>query len=283
MIYAKVDVKLRDHERAHRAGAAMATWTWGLLYSREQESDGFIADVALRGSWVGEREAKRHAAQLVLVGLWEKADDGWRICRYGDKNETRATIALRRAEAAERMQRVRANRQRTPSEPPTNVRSENSTAVPGSGSVLVEERNKGSEIPSARARANPGDDPPDWWPGVLATISQRGVDLDPGLSWIRYAGHRAGKNRPATREDALYWLGTVMVPEAIETRKKDSARKERDAKFDAEREKERTPAKAPYHAIAPKNHDDETRAPPEVAKTALGNLAKMFQPPGGTK
>lgn len=128
MIYAKVDVKLRDHVRAHTAGPAMATWLWALLYAREQESDGFIPSVALRLAWSGEKQARRDAEKLVDVGLWERGDDGWRICRYEAKNETASAIAQRRKDARERMQSVRANRERTNN----NVREGERSVVPGS-------------------------------------------------------------------------------------------------------------------------------------------------------
>ncbi len=130
MIFAKVDVKLRDHHRAQRAGAAMGTWLWGLLYVREHQTDGVIPDVSLRYAWVGEKAARRDAARLVEVGLWEDLSGSWRICRYSDKNDTAEDIAKRRAEARERMQRVRLNKQRTNGEPPRNCVTE----VPGSGS-----------------------------------------------------------------------------------------------------------------------------------------------------
>lgn len=233
MIYAKVDVKLRDHERAHRAGAAMATWTWALLYVREQETDGFIPDVALRGAWVGERDALKHAATLCLVGLWEKTDGGWRITKYDSKNDTKASIDARRAEARDRMGRVRANRVRTSHEP----RGSEQSAVPGSRSGSVEVRDQvGVLSRPASERPDPGGKAPDWWDAVLATIGMNtGVDLEPGTAWLRYAGHRHGKGLPATREDALYWLPTVMVPEAKKSLADAARQRERDAKFDRQR------------------------------------------------
>ena len=69
MIFAKVDVELRDHDKGHRAGAAMATWLWALLWTRAKEEDGFVARASLRGSWRGERQAVADMRKLVEVGL----------------------------------------------------------------------------------------------------------------------------------------------------------------------------------------------------------------------
>jgi DNA-binding CsgD family transcriptional regulator len=135
MIYAKVDVKLRDHERAHRAGAAMATWTWALLYAREQESDGFVPDVALRGAWTGEKQAKRDAEKLVEVGLWEHADRGYRICRYEAKNDTKESIAARRKETRDRVAAYRKGVTRYNGVTNANVAEGESVLVPGSRSL----------------------------------------------------------------------------------------------------------------------------------------------------
>jgi hypothetical protein len=238
VIYAKVDVELRDHERAHLAGVAMATWTWALLYARSQQTDGLVPHVALRGAWVGEREARRHAAKLVEVGLWEACDGGWRICRYAEKNDTRAVIDENRARSRERMHRVRANKQRTNGEP----HGPEQPAVPGSGSGSGSGSglSRDPDLPDrslmrARAAPDPAAAPPDWWEGVLATVAQNAEPLPAGEAWLRYAGHRAGKRYPATREDALYWLTTVMVPEARDRRDVARRRDDREAKWDRQK------------------------------------------------
>jgi hypothetical protein len=241
VIYAKVDVKLRDHERAHRAGVAMATWTWALLYVREQETDGFIPDVALRGAWVGEKDARKHAATLCLVGLWEKTDGGWRISKYDSKNDTKASIDARRAEARERMGRVRANRVRTSHEPTESEQR----AVPGSRSGSVEVRDQSGVLSRpASVRADPATPPPDWWAGTLATIEQNtGVKIPAGESWLRYAGHRGDKGGPPTPGHATYWLTSVVVKEARDKREADRRQAERDAKFDRSRSGPEPPPK----------------------------------------
>jgi hypothetical protein len=235
MIYAKVDVKLRDHERAHRAGVAMATWTWALLYVREQESDGFIPDVALRGSWVGERESMRHASKLVEVGLWEKTDGGWRICRYAEKNETKAAIEQRRLDARARMNRVRANKYRTSEEPsPTEQ-----PAVPGSGSGF-EFVEVGDRVGVLRGVGGPGEGtpavdsatPPEWFEAAAATASMAVGDIhDLPAKWLSYRASRGRKGWSKNHEDAVGWLSEVAGRE----RREASERQAREAKWDRKR------------------------------------------------
>lgn len=110
MIFAKVDVELRDHERAHQAGQAMGTWTWALLWTRAKERDGFVAVESLRGAWAGEKQATKDMAKLVDVGLAEVVSGGWTLHGYSDKNETRADIDKRREEGRERKARHIARR-----------------------------------------------------------------------------------------------------------------------------------------------------------------------------
>lgn len=253
MIYAKVDVKLRDHVRAQKAGPAMSTWLWALLYVREQETDGFIPVEALERSWV-PKEALAHAKKLVAVGLWEVDDneDGYRICRYSAKNETKEVISSRRAEARDRMMRVRdpakrsqpvrANEQRTNSEPQdlSSMFVPGSDSGSGSGSDLGSREGVQGETRPRVELPNPADPEPPWWPDVLETIAGgTEVRLPAREAWLRYAGHRHNKRFPATREDAVHWLTAVMVKEAREAREKARHQADRDAKWDSERAKQR--------------------------------------------
>lgn len=107
MIFAKVDVELRDHVKAARAGSAMGTWLWALLWTRAKELDGFVAAEALRGSWVGIDRARKDLQKLVEVGLAEVSDGGWTLLGYAERNETREDIRKRRESAIERKARSR--------------------------------------------------------------------------------------------------------------------------------------------------------------------------------
>lgn len=102
MIFARVDVELRDHEKAHAAGAAMATWTWGMLWTRAKEKDGLVFADALRGAWVGEKIARKDMRKLVEVGLARVVSEGWELLGYAAKNELKVQIDARRRAEAER-------------------------------------------------------------------------------------------------------------------------------------------------------------------------------------
>jgi hypothetical protein len=95
-IFAKVDVELRDDERAVAAAEAMATWTWCLLWTRAKERDGFVHRTALRNAWVGEKLAQRHMGTLVEVGLAVAVQDGWELTGYAEINDTKQDITDRR-------------------------------------------------------------------------------------------------------------------------------------------------------------------------------------------
>ncbi len=281
MIYAKVDVKLRDHVRAQRAGAAMSTWLWALLYAVEQETDGVVPEVALRLAWAGEKEARRHADLLVAVGLWEAHEDGWHICRFETKNATRAEVAQRRKETRDRVAKFRGNAVGNADcnalhTPLRDVLVTPSTSgdVPGSGS------GSGSE---SESRSDPPDrsgGPPEWFGLALGTVEmQTGETLRPTDSWLRYSGHRAGKGIAPTQQDAVYWLTTVMVPEARRERAEATRQRERDAKFDKARAGPSNDAPpAPYHR--PFRPKPEERAPSSEARAALQQITgALFQPP----
>ena len=130
MIYAKVDVDLRDNRKARLAGEAMATWTYGLLYSRGQELDGFVDREALRGGWVEEKTALRHAATLVLVGLWEVVDGGWKITNFSNKNDTKEVIDARKEIDRVRKAEARASKAMS-ARSPLGHRSDSNGSPPG--------------------------------------------------------------------------------------------------------------------------------------------------------
>lgn len=202
----------------------MATWTWALLYVREQETDGYLPEAALRGSWVSETEARRHAAKLVEVGLWERDahgpdGGGWRICRYSDKNETKATITERREEAAERMRRVRANRVRT-----TGERSQD---VPGSGSGS-DLRSEDPDLPTIIPRAIWHLDsklPDNWREDARAQVEPTGATVDLPGEWRLYLADRM-RPEQAKLIGLADWRGWVLraIKFASEKRERDRER-----------------------------------------------------------
>lgn len=279
MIYAKVDVKLRDHIRAQRAGVAMATWTWGLLYVREQETDGVIHAEALERSWC-PKEAKAHAATLVLVGLWEKHDEGWRICRYEDKNDTKKVIAENRQRVRERVAQFRRNSHRNglPSEDVTRYSSVTNETVPGSSSrssfKSSEEIKSPEEIPSAREAASP----PGWFLAAIEVAREAACpvsDEDIPARWLQYQGSAANRNFAPTKAGAQSWLCSTIrgersraASEAEELERRRQRDQERDAKFKSRYDK---PPGLVEHEIRKKSTPDESRwLREQLAKVAAG-------------
>ena len=267
MIYAKVDVDLRDNRKARSAGEAMATWTYGLLYSRGQELDGFVDREALRGGWVDEKTALKHAAALVLVGLWEVVDGGWQIANFSNKNDTKQVIDARKEADRVRKAEKRAARALSGRSPLGHSSDSNGSplGIPGTGTGtgtgtdLSRERDPEPTSTPREAGpvhvADPNAPAPSWWPMTLATIgTSTAVDLPAAESWLRYAGHRSVKRMPPERGDAIQWLTAVMVKEAREAREKARRENDRDASFKAK------------YAPAPGLVEHQSIRPPTVAE-----------------
>lgn len=109
---------LGNHPLALAAGRAMATWAWARTYSHEHGLCGSVPEVALAGSWVGERQARKDVARLVEVGLLGVVDGGWEVIEprdpiavsTGNQDEGRSAGALRSQRYRDRMKERDANR-----------------------------------------------------------------------------------------------------------------------------------------------------------------------------
>lgn len=172
--WACVGVELEENERADAAGPAMATWTWGLLYSRKRALDGFVPAAALKRSWVGEKQARKDAATLVRVGLFAAAThpelgDGWQLLRYAEWNDTREELEQRRASWAGKK---RSQRHIPPTEALTNPEMSPETTMgtprgtPLNSSLLDSDlfdprKPVGDHLARAQGQAAPGAP----WPG----------------------------------------------------------------------------------------------------------------------
>lgn len=206
MLHAKVDLILTTHPKAHAAGEAMGLWTWALLYSRQQELDGFVPRWSLRLAWCGEARALEHADKLVLVGLFAfDADrDGWVVLNYAAKNETRDEIAERRQldRTRKRPAGIRTESKRTPEGfPPQGIPDSDSDS--GSGS---QEGVQGEESPKSGARyaeayatgISRGKGTPYAWPGT------KYAEWDLGKVIKTFAKDSA--KRPYRGEQLLRWI-----------------------------------------------------------------------------
>jgi hypothetical protein len=94
-----------DHPRLLEAGSAgRDLWHWGMLYAGLHETDGELPLIAvLSSSWgTGGKRNIVVAQKLCDVGLWERTDTGYRICRWIEMgNPTQADLAEKRQEERE--------------------------------------------------------------------------------------------------------------------------------------------------------------------------------------
>lgn len=282
-------VKLRTHVTGHvrflEAGSvARDLYVWGMAWSGHQETDGVIPMAALLASpWgAGGKRNVVIAQKLVEVGLWVRTDAGFAICKWAEQgNVTKADLVekrdvWRKKKAAAREKRAAVE---TPPKPDT-LDSVDESGVCPRGTP----RGIPAGIPTSTSTSDlgslggtGGSTPPEWFGAALETVeNQTGEKLRPPDSWLRYSGHRAGKGIAAGQQDAVYWLATVMVPEARKERRAESDKRDRDAKFDAERAarpSKFTPADtppAPYHR--PARVPREERSDPKHASAAMAEM-----------
>lgn len=83
-----------------------------------------------------------------------------------------------------------------------------------------------SDLISSSRKGEPERGPPDWFREVVeAVCADTGEKFAVHEAWIRYSGHRATVGKAINAQDARYWLGTVMVPEARKERRNESDRR----------------------------------------------------------
>lgn len=76
MTWGKVSDRLHSHSKARRAREAMALWVLALSWCAAELTDGFVpADMPELLIPGGDAMAER----LVAVGLWERAEGGFRF------------------------------------------------------------------------------------------------------------------------------------------------------------------------------------------------------------
>jgi hypothetical protein len=181
-----------------------------MLLSGQQETDGELSMVAVLSSpWgYGGRANVKAAAKLVAVGLWERTDKGYRICRWSEQgNTTKAQLDEHRSAARDRMRAKRS------SSPPQTV---------GSHSVRANIEGTSVEVPTSTFNSSSGSDlqggaggkPPAWWAGsVDAAAMAVGVVDEPEARWLEYDASRERKGWKRNHRDAVGWLTAVVRDE----------------------------------------------------------------------
>jgi hypothetical protein len=76
---------------------AFRLWVWGLSYSQQHLTNGYIPLVAIPG------RLKRATEDLTRGQLWDAAEAGFRVHDYLDWNDSRELVTQKRSDAKERM------------------------------------------------------------------------------------------------------------------------------------------------------------------------------------
>lgn len=182
MIFAKLDVCMVSHPKFIAAGpAAVGYWAAAIAYVREQELDGKLPDEAIGVMLcVGTAKGRKLAESLVKAGLFERTGDGYLICNYSSKNETKAQIEARRTATRERVQRFRCNgvtHSVTADTVTPSVTDPCNDSVPGSGSGSDLKIQRDPEIQDRGVR-NPTDDGAF---GMAISAWAEGISLETGV------------------------------------------------------------------------------------------------------
>jgi len=113
MPWGKLDDSLYDHPKLDALGKlrlpCVGLWAVAISWSNRRLTDGHIPldRIRLLGGTRGQAEA------LVAAGLFDQDDEGYRIHDFGDFNDTRDAVLVRRAAAAERQRQSRVSREQS--------------------------------------------------------------------------------------------------------------------------------------------------------------------------
>lgn len=220
---------------------------------------------------MGKGRSQLHLGSRGLRGLavllhcrWEELEPALRELTTGDHpryllaEDERVLIdpqheERRRPTSRERMAKHRAAKASEPPLPAPSPREEDQIRREESRSDVTPVTVTPSDGSDARDVTGVTPPCPEWFAvtaqGVIENTGERfGVPE----AWIRYHGHRRNKGIATNANDASYWLGTVMVPEA---------RKERQAK--SEREQNRRDRVTPPE-------------PPKISREQAKREAEVF-------
>lgn len=170
-----VDDRFHGHRKAVRAGtAAVGLWVLAGSWCGGELTDGFIPDyVAARL----DPEYVEHAARLVDAGLWlideHDGDKGWRFHEWTEFQKSREQVLGERAEAKERMRRVRAAK-KAKADVRANMADVQANASRTEESVRANEQRTHSEPVATKASA-PGTGPHSNGDGLDAERVENGV------------------------------------------------------------------------------------------------------------
>ncbi len=196
MLWVKKGTHVIDHPRFLEAGPiGRDLWDWGMLYAGAHETDGELPMVAIISSpWgAGGKANIKVAAKLVTIGLWERTDEGFRICRWAEQgNQTKAQIATDRSAARER--KARGARERK--------------AAPGSGMVRANSERTNTKVPTSTSYSSSESGSPDQIASAVPRVL--GLDGEGGAAWqawrdgiSRTTGKPVSELRPSDKPDLV--------------------------------------------------------------------------------
>jgi hypothetical protein len=218
MFYVRFNTHVTDHPRFADAGPqARDLWTWGMLYAGKHETDGELPMAAvLTSPWgYGGKANAKAAARLVAVGLWDRTDRGFRICRWSEQgNKTRAELEENREK--ERAKKAAARKKSDP--PPACPPGTPQGTPPGTPEGVLNYISKGDQLTVSEEGESARGGVPAFFVAAAATAEMalgRKVDqLE--ARFVEYEGSRDRKRWGMSHKDAAAWLTTVMRAEGRE-------------------------------------------------------------------
>jgi len=213
--YVKKRTHIINHERFLAAGAiARDLYDWGMLWCGQQETDGAIPMVALLASpWgAGGKRNVAVAKKLIDVGLWERANTGYQICKWAEQgNMTKSILEDKR-----RAERERKARQRGLSSEPCPAGTPGGTPTGTIGGTPASAGTSTSYSPSGSGSSGSpeGGKAPEWWAGAMATAGDTVGPIDQAEArWLEYDSARERKGWARNHRDAVGWLCSVVRTE----------------------------------------------------------------------
>lgn len=103
MPFARFDDDTYDHPKIVAAGP-LAAWLWAssIMYANRYLTDGYIPSAVAR-RLVDVDDPSRVATRLVEVGLWERAEGGYRVHDFGKYQPSSVAVKAEREKNAERV------------------------------------------------------------------------------------------------------------------------------------------------------------------------------------
>ncbi len=220
---------------------------------------------------MGRSKEELHLGSRGLLGLartlgctWEELEPALQeLMRHGPNGETPRLIydrernslrdpdaeRRRRPTSTKRVQSHRAKRDGTHSAEthetvsPVSTQQETGACVPSLliSSDLISDPKIPEEIPSAREEPTDPLARPEWFDAACDTVETNlpAEKIERPLAWLRYHGHRTSPEsiKSMSAADARYWLTSVDIPDARKARQAAAEKREREARWDKERQK----------------------------------------------